>query len=214
MGGADMAGFSIVMLQFLLIYLLVLGFVLLWSIAAYIMSSLSLHTIAKRRGISKPWLAWVPIANVWIVGSISDQFRYVTRGQLTNKRKVLLGLFIAVIALMIVMLVPYISMITLVVSNIDSTMTDAQLYQMMGYAMVILAVAMVMVVVSIVYAVFYYIALYDVYRSCKPDNATLFLVLTILLGVVYPFFLLSCRKMDLGMPPRTNVDSAALPPEQ
>jgi hypothetical protein len=101
-----------------------------------------------------------------------------------------------------------------VVSNIDSTMTDAQLYQMMGYAMVILAVAMVMVVVSIVYAVFYYIALYDVYRSCKPDNATLFLVLTILLGVVYPFFLLSCRRMDLGMPPRTNVDSAALPPEQ
>ena len=45
------------------------------SIAAYVLQALGLYTIAKRRGISNPWLAWVPVAWVWVLGSISDQFR-------------------------------------------------------------------------------------------------------------------------------------------
>lgn len=206
-----MAGFSIVMLQLFLLYLVIMGIVLLWSVAAYVMTSLSFHTIAKRRNISKPWLAWVPVANVWIIGSLSDQYRYVTQGQITNKRKVLLGLYIAVIGLLLVMLIPYAAMIALAISSVDSVPTDAQTMQVMMYALFVMAAAFALMVVAIVYAVFLYISLYDVFRSCDPKNATLYLVLTILLGVVYPFFMLACRKKDLGMPERKNVDSAAEP---
>ncbi len=208
-----MAGFSIVMLQLFFLYLIILGICLLWGIAAYVMTSLSFHTIAKRRGISKPWLAWIPVANVWIIGSLSDQYRYVAQGKVTNKRKVLLGLYIAVFALLLVMLIPYASIMMLAINSVDSVMTDAQIVQMMTQALAVLAVAFAMMTVAIVYAVFLYIALYDVFRSCDPKNATLYLVLTILLGVVYPFFMLACRKKDLGMPPRTNIDSAAEPLE-
>ncbi len=206
-----MAGFSIVMLQLFLLYLVIMGIVLLWSVAAYVMTSLSFHTIAKRRNIGKPWLAWVPVANVWIIGSLSDQYRYVTQGQITNKRKVLLGLYIAVIGLLLVMLIPYAAMIALAISSVDSVPTDAQTMQVMMYALFVMAAAFAVMVVAIVYAVFLYISLYDVFRSCDPKNATLYLVLTILLGVVYPFFMLACRKKDLGMPERKNVDSAAEP---
>lgn len=208
-----MGGVSVVMLWMLVIYLILAVILMLWGIAAYVMTSLSFHTIAKRRGISKPWLAWVPVANVWIIGSLSDQYRYVAQGKVTNKRKVLLGLYIGVIALMLVMLVPYISMMTLLIGSTDSVLTDAQTAQMLMQAMWVLVVCLAMMVVSIVYAVFLYIALYDVFRSCDPKNATLYLVLTILLGVVYPFFMLACRKKDLGMPKRSNVDPAAEPLE-
>ena len=65
------------------------------SIATYVLTSWGFYTIAQRRGIDKPWLAWIPVANVWILGCISDQYRYVAKGENKSKRKVLIGLSIA-----------------------------------------------------------------------------------------------------------------------
>ena len=62
------------------------------SLAAYVFSSLAIYTIAQRRGIRHAWMAWIPMLNVWILGSISDQYRYVVKGQIKSKRKVLLAL--------------------------------------------------------------------------------------------------------------------------
>ena len=56
--------------------------------------------------------------------------------------------------------------------------------------------------ISIAYAVFRYMALYDIYKSLDPANCVLFLVLSILFGVTEPFFLFFSRNKDDGMPPR------------
>ena len=56
------------------------------SIAIYVFTALSLYTVAKRRGIAAPWLAWVPVAGLWVLGSLSDQYRYLTQGQIRHKR--------------------------------------------------------------------------------------------------------------------------------
>ena len=56
------------------------------SIAIYVFTALSLYTVAKRRGIAAPWLAWVPVARLWVLGSLSDQYRYLTQGQIRHKR--------------------------------------------------------------------------------------------------------------------------------
>ena len=57
-------------------------------------------------------------------------------------------------------------------------------------------------VLAIVTAVFTYITLYDLYASCDPNNATTFLVLSIVFGIAMPFFIFFSRNKDLGMPPR------------
>ena len=62
-----------VMIVFLVVYLLLL----VASVTMYVLQSLGAYTVAKRRGIHHPWLAWLPIGNVWIWGSISDQYQYV-----------------------------------------------------------------------------------------------------------------------------------------
>ena len=41
------------------------------GIATYVLSALGLYTIAKRRGLNHPWLAWIPVASAWTVGSWS-----------------------------------------------------------------------------------------------------------------------------------------------
>ena len=64
----------------------------LLNVAAYVLTSLAFYTVAKRRGLSNPWLAWIPVANVWLLGSISDQYRYVVRGENRSRRKILLTL--------------------------------------------------------------------------------------------------------------------------
>ena len=61
----------------LVAYLLTFGL----GITVYILYSLGIYTIAQRRGIKHPWMAWLPVANMWVLGSIADQYRYVSHGQ-------------------------------------------------------------------------------------------------------------------------------------
>ena len=64
----------------------------LFSIAAYVLTSLAIYTVARRRGLNNPWLAWIPIINWWLLGSLSDQYQYVVKGKNTSRRKWLLVL--------------------------------------------------------------------------------------------------------------------------
>ena len=90
--GSSVAGFAI--LFYLLYFLVMIGI----AVAVYVIKALSLSTIASRRGIRHPWLAWLPIGEAWILGCISDQYRYVALGQVKNKRKIMLVLSILMYA--------------------------------------------------------------------------------------------------------------------
>ena len=49
----------------------VLGIVLLCCLVGWILSSVGLYKVAKRRGIRNAWLAWIPIGSEWVLGSVS-----------------------------------------------------------------------------------------------------------------------------------------------
>ena len=51
------------------------------GIISYVFSSLGLYTIAKRRSIPAPGWAWVPVGSLFILGSLADQFDFVTKGR-------------------------------------------------------------------------------------------------------------------------------------
>lgn len=179
-----------VLIAVLVIYLLLLVF----AIVSYVFSSAGMYAIAKRRGIHHPGLAWVPIANTWILGSISDQYQFVAKGKVRSRRKLLLTLNIIIAALPAVM---SISSTTAALMSLDSlgsaVATTLAIAGIIWFALVVLA---------IVNAVFTYIAYYDLYSSCDPNNAVAFLVLSIFISATQPFFVFACRKKDRGMPPR------------
>ena len=68
------------------------------SIAIYVLQALGLYTIANRRGIQNPWLAWIPLGAVWILGSIHDDYM-ARRGQKKKLRVAILALYIAIVVL-------------------------------------------------------------------------------------------------------------------
>ena len=192
------AGMFVVMM---VVYLLGFGI----SIAAYVLQSLGYYTIAQRRGIKHPWMAWVPLLNLWILGSISDQYRYVARGQIRNRRKVLLGVAIGMAVCCVALFAAYIVMMFNMLSNIDmiNTMVPEQMLSAMTGSFVTLGiVGFVSWVLAILLTVFQYVCLFDLYASCSPDNKVIFLVLSILINVTLPVFVFVCRKKDGGMPPR------------
>lgn len=174
-----------------------------FSIAIYVMTALSLYTIAQRRGLHKPWLAWIPVANVWLLGSISDQYRYVSLGQSKSKRKWLLGLKLATTVLSVVIIVQAVSIIGQAVVNAASYYDyDQFLGSILASAISMVAMLVPLLAVSVACKILSYMALYDVYKSLDPANCVLFLVLSILFPITEPFFLIFNRNKDLGMPPR------------
>lgn len=187
--------FDSIMMLVLLIYGVFALIMTLFSVACYVLSSLSMHTIAKRRGIHHPWLSWIPYGNMWILGSIADQYQYVTKGKVKNRRKVLLGVTLA-LAVLLIPIVVFTILLTMGVS----------------LAVVLIVLSYVaLIVLSIVGSVFQYIAYYDLFRSCRPESATLFLVLGIVFPATLPFFLLACRNQDKGMPPRKSQIPPVIP---
>ena len=174
------------------------------SIAAYVLTGLALYTLAKRRGIQKAWLSWVPVLNCWILGSLSDQYRYVVKGEVKNKRKALLILNIITWAISVAMVVVAVGMLIGIVGAAmgGGINEDAMLEMVMGPVLGILGLCLPLMGVGIATAVIRYMALYDVYTSCTPQNNVVFLVLSILFSVTEPFFLFFNRNKDDGMPPR------------
>ncbi|MEI3416017.1 MAG: hypothetical protein V8Q43_00305 [Christensenellaceae bacterium] len=67
-----------------------------------------------------------------------------------------------------------------------------------------------LIALGIILTVFTYITYYKVYRSCSPDNAVLFLVLSILFSFLTPFFLFACRNKDDGLAPGPAAAVSAL----
>lgn len=193
--------FGVVMGIILVFYVLALAV----AIAFYVLQSVGIYTIAKRRGIHKPWLAWLPVGNMWILGSLSDQYQYVKMGKVTNRRKVLLILY----AVMLVASV--LSTVGTVIAIVNATIFNGGEVAL-GVGGTLLSNLLV-TGVSIAAMVMEYIALYDVFRSCNPDNSVAFLILGIFLPVTLPFFLFFNRKKDGGMPPRKKPATEQLPEE-
>ncbi len=173
------------------------------NLAVYIFIGLGLYTIAKRRGIRNPWLAWVPVARLWLLGCISDQYQSVVKNKATKRRVVLVMTRITILVVSIVVLAAcvmlLISIFAVGMDHLGTTDTSKLLAEVMTPLLGLVLLAMLLIPVTIVYTVFYYIALFDVYKSCDPSNATLYLVVSIFIGCCVPIFLVICRDKDGGM---------------
>ena len=171
------------------------------SLAAFVLTGFGLYAIAKRRGIHNPWLSWIPVANCWIIGCLSDQYRYVVKGEVRNKRKALLTLNIINVLLGLAIVV---FAVVVLVRAFAAATTGGQpafneiLGSIFGVGILFLPFAGVSIAITVIH----YMATYDIYTSCDPQNNVLFLVLSIFFPVLESVFMFFSRKKDEGMPPR------------
>lgn len=187
------------------------------SMVTYVLTALSLYTIAQNRCIPHPWLAWVPAVNIWLLGSVSDQYQYVGRGQVKSRRKLLLTLNIVLALSAAVLACMFLSgFFSAIKQAILGAGEDALLESLLDHLFYTGGGFLLMVPVWIVKKVFEFMALYDVYRSSEPQNAQMYLVMSILIPVTGAFFLFICRNKEQGMPPRQQIcrEAPGKSPEQ
>lgn len=179
-------------LEWLLPFLVaVLVFASCFAVLCYVFYSLGLYAIAKRRGLKYPGLAWVPAASEWVLGCTADQFDIVTTGKNMKLRRILLGVGIGFYIVYAIYMVLYFDFM-------GSFWMSAQ-YGFSFPAMLFI-IMFLLFPVAVALAVFQFIALYKLYRSCSPDNAVVLIVLSIIFSVIIPFVVFAIRKNDKGMP--------------
>lgn len=181
----------------------------LLGIATYVLTGFALYTIANRRGLKHVWLAWILVAKLWLIGSISDQYRYIVKGENKSKRKVLLGLGIAKVILAIVMGISVISMVfNAVIGSVNGMAEEQMITQILSGTVGAMTLLLPVLGVAIAQTIVYFMAMYDIYKSLDPSNCVVYLVLSILFSVTEPFFLFFNRNKDQGMPPRKDAAPA------
>ena len=128
------------------IFVGVLGFI--FAVVAYVFSALGLMTLANNKGIENAWLAWIPIANLYILGKIVET---VDIGTWTVPKLELI-LPLSVPALWLLNFIPVIGWLA-----------------------------------SIAVLVFYGFVLHKLFSKYRPEQAVLYTVLSIVLGLFWIF---------------------------
>ena len=171
------------------------------GLVIFVLTSYSFYTIAKRREICHAWLAWVPMIQLWVVGAIADDYQQKAHHIAGKKRKVLLLTMILNMVLTAALVVAILWAVLMVLRAGYHSYEDFSdwLGVIGGLGGLILVIALAGGM-KIVQKVVEYFALYDVYRSCDPGNALLFVLVNVFVPITKPVFLLICHKKDGGMP--------------
>ena len=201
--GAFMGAAGLIAGIFMIVYLLAIAF----GVVSYVLNAVGMYRIAKRRGIHHAWLAWIPVGSSWLLGSISDHYQYIAKQKITGRRKSLLILSIISIVLSGVVVAGATMIFSFTTGPAD----------LMGSGILLIGLLVVVYLalfgLSIAVLVLRFIAHYDLFQSCKPNHAVLFLVLGILFPVLLPFFVFACSSSDRGMPMRRAHRSAEQIPQ-
>ncbi|MGI6113760.1 MAG: hypothetical protein ACOYEJ_06525 [Mahellales bacterium] len=140
-------------------------FFIIIGIVMYILLALGLYTLAQKRNIENPWLAWIPIVGqAFILGKLVGCEVNIGSWKIEKLDMVLL---IGSIIVLVLSWVPVLN-----------------------------------VILGIAYAVLYFFALHKLFTIYKPDQAVLWLVLSIILSFMGPIFIFIMRneepKIDAG----------------
>lgn len=158
------------------------GFMKALLIGSFLLQAVSLCSIARRRRLSCPWLAWFPIASGWVLGNLSDDYQKKVRKKIRHKRRVLPALEGAIA-------------FTLLAS-------EKILDWLLGFWARHITVAICatqLLVLLLLWQIYRLRCLYDVYESCSPDSSVAFLIWSAVIPLLIPFFLLADRKSSFGM---------------
>lgn len=142
----------------------------------HVMMAVSLWSIARRRNLPCPWLAWVPFANYWVLGSIADDYRMLITGSKKSKRKWLTAVSGMAVALMVL--------------EIAAEIAGLSVFSVVFLLLLLGAVLWLNVVVLL--------ALFDLYESCDPKVSVLFLILSVIMWYLQPLLVFLCRRKDRG----------------
>jgi len=190
--------------------LIVLGVLLLvfaiYYIFAYVMQAISLQTIARRRGIANPWLAWIPYATNWILGAIVRD--YDKRNGI-NRRwdKILLIMSIALEVFSIVTIVGMYAVFIAIALLSAVFLSSAEILSIILVVLVIVIYALyiLLIVFASAFSTIVTVCVFKLFESTVQDKALKYFLIYLLVPFAAPICLFMCRNKGYEV---TNNDVA------
>ena len=149
----------------------------------YILSSLCLMRLAKRRGLTAPWLSWIPVANIWLAGSLVDEYD-LRQGKITRWRTALTALMTITLVLIVLYIVELLKMAIIA--------DDTYYAENLGLALRALVIAIAMAGASTATKGCTMVCLYKVYESTVPEKALKYFLISLLVPLGQPICLYRC----------------------
>lgn len=177
------------------------------GIAIYLLESISVYKMAKSAEIKNPWLAFIPVANDWVFGTLAEKYKK-KNGTKSARFGIILPVLEGIVLIEAIALTIFtvISIKEITGYALDAVNTSAEMApeQFMSLIPVIILYFALMAV-AIAYAVVFFIALWRVYYSFDKSNATLYIVLSIIFTISVPIILFIIRNRKPEFDPHNNM---------
>lgn len=177
------------------------------GIAIYLLESISVYKMAKSAEIKNPWLAFIPVANDWVFGTLAEKYKK-KNGTKSARFGIILPVLEGIVLIESIALTIFtvISVKEITGYALDAVNTSAEMApeQFMSLIPVII-LYFALIVVAIAYAVVFFIALWRVYSSFDKSNATLYIVLSVIFTISVPIILFIIRNRKPEFDPHNNV---------
>ncbi len=177
------------------------------GIAIYLLESISVYKMAKSAEIKNPWLAFVPVANDWVFGTLAEKYKK-KNGTKSARFGIILPVLEGIVLIESIALTIFtvISVKEITGYALDAVNTSAEMApeQFMSLIPVIILYFALMAV-AIAYAVVFFIALWRVYSSFDKSNATLYIVLSVIFTISVPIILFIIRNRKPEFDPHNNI---------
>lgn len=191
----------------ILVILIVFLIVSAVPIAMYILQGIGLSTMLKKCGFKKPWFAFVPMLNIFALGSLSEIYNN-GKTQRKHYAKILTALYIVCLAASLVygcaFGIAYAELLTTQLDGAEFTVEAIleileQIENGEGLPDLFLTASLLSYVyslVSMIYQVYFCITLYRVFRIFAPDSALAFSILCAFFSFLVPILLFTSRKNE------------------
>ena len=193
--GVVVNGMNLALSMFLGVMAIALG----TSLVFYLLESFGIYRMSQTLGIRSAWFSFIPVLQCYQLGKIAEALpdgkcrRISVILLITNLLSVLLGVILAVVY--VAMVIHMIEFGFGVWNGFGYDFPEEYFYSLLANWMVPLMMGMlVLSALSIAFTVFYFIALWRVYKLFSPESAIVFLVLSILFNVCGPILLFVLRK--------------------
>lgn len=144
---------------------ILLGITSFTGLIFYVIGSIGLYAMANNTGMKNPWLAWIPIARDYLLGSLTDRYNRSVRQKNTSYRFWL--------TLLCGIQTPLVYLCLLLFGVLVSTVLYSAPVLILVLAMAFLLIA----AFRIAYRIFYLISFYYVTMDYEPSRAVLYTVL-------------------------------------
>ena len=168
-------------------------------IIQYIFNGIATYNMAKRRGVSAPYTAFIPFARFFLTGKLAEQFELAQYGR-TRKHSVRLVVTGSILS---VSVIAFFGAFFPFMNNAFTTLPMIEEGAASGVSMIyssglLLVLSLILMMVSYLYVFFNAMTNYKIFRSQNPRTCVLFTILSLVINPFSCFALFAQRKRDDG----------------